>query len=404
MDVRFLVPPVSEARGGLRVFFLNYWYDPRMASLEDLLQIYSTMRGWVDAVHAAGAEITVFQRFHQDARVRRDGVSFVLLADRHDPRLRKWQIPWSLHRAVQEVCTQVSPRAEPTVVHFNGLFFPLQLRALRASLPDEVAIVVQHHAEKPSQGVRRHLQRWGLQAADSFFFAASELASSWAEDGLIGRSQPVYQVMEGSTSFRRKDRESARARTGVTGDPVVLWVGRLIALKDPLTVLRGFELVLQHKPGARLYLVYGSDDLLSEVRTYVACRPVLARSVALLGSLPHPELEAFYNSADYFVLGSHYEGSGYSLVEALACGVVPVVTDIPSFRAITDGGQIGACWPPGDSGAFAAALQRVSCQPVEILSDRAVHFFEEHLSFPAIARKAIKAYSEVAARRAEQER
>src|SRR6266700_2325666 len=180
MDVRFLVPPVSEARGGLSFFFLNYWYDPTMASLEDLLQIYSTMRGWVDAVHAAGAEITVFQRFHQDARVRRDGVSFVLLADRHDPRLRKWQIPWSLHRAVQEVCTQVSPRAEPTVVHFNGLFFPLQLRALRASLPDEVAIVVQHHAEKPSQGVRRHLQRWGLQAADSFFFAASELASSWA--------------------------------------------------------------------------------------------------------------------------------------------------------------------------------------------------------------------------------
>jgi len=362
------------------------------------------MAGWADAVHAGGTEVTVFQRFHQDGRVRRNGVSFVLLADRYNPRLRKWQIPWSFHRAIREFCTEMSRRTEPTVIHFNGLFFPLQLRALRASLPTQLAVVVQHHAEKPSRGLRRHLQQWGLQAADGFFFAASELASPWVEEGLIGSGQPIYQVMEGSTSFRRKDRESARARTGLTGDPVVLWVGRLIALKDPLTVLRGFELVLQHKPGARLYMVYGSDDLLSEVRTYMSCRPVLARSVALLGSLPHRELEAFYNSADYFVLGSHYEGSGYSLVEALACGVVPVVTDIPPFRMMTDGGKIGACWPTGDAAAFAEAFLRVLRQPVQPISDRAVSFFEEQLSFPAIARKAIRAYGELAARRAEQHR
>ena len=55
-----------------------------------------------------------------------------------------------------------------------------------------------------------------------------------------------------------------------------------------------------------------------------------------------------------FVSGSHSEGSGYALIEAMSAGVVPVVTDIPSFRAIA--GDCGARWPPGDAGAFADAL------------------------------------------------
>jgi glycosyltransferase involved in cell wall biosynthesis len=394
----------AETKGeAMHVAFLNYEYDPKMASLEDLLQIYATLAGWINALHQEGAEVTVFQRFHQNEELLRHGIRFLLLSDSHDPRLRKWQIPGSLHRAIQDRCT-VTSKKEPTVVHCNGLIFPLQLAALRAVLPARTAIVVQHHAEKPFRGLRRHIQKWCLRAVDGFFFAASELASSWVEHGLISRHQRVYEVMEGSTSFCRRDRAAARALTGMTGDPVVLWVGRLTSLKDPLAVLKGFEVVLQQLPNARLYMIFGSDELFLDVRRCIQASTLLSRSVTLLGRLAHSELESFYNSADYFVLGSHYEGSGYALAEALACGVVPVVTDIPSFRALTDGGKIGACWPPGDGAAFAAAFLRVSRQPIQNISDQAVHFFEKHLSFPAIARKAIRAYRELAAARAEQKR
>jgi glycosyltransferase involved in cell wall biosynthesis len=386
----------------MHVAFLNYEYDPKMASLEDLLHTYATLAGWTEALHSEGAQVTVFQRFHRDAELLRDGVRFRLVSDGYGPRLRKWQVPWSLHQAIQKECA--ASKAEPTVVHFNGLIFPLQLGALRALLSRRIAIVVQHHAERPWQGLRRSIQRWGLQTVDGFFFAASEQASSWVEHGLISGRQRVYEVMEGSTNFHRQDRAAARARTGLTGNPVVLWVGRLIALKGPLTVLKGFESVLHHFPDARLHMVYGTDDLLPAVRAYISQNALLSRSVTLWGSKPHDALEHFYNSADYFVLGSHYEGSGYSVAEAMACGVVPVVTDIPSFRVLTDGGKIGACWPPGDGGAFAEAFLRVSRQPIQNISDRAVRFFEEHLSFPAIARKALRAYRELAATRAEQKR
>jgi glycosyltransferase involved in cell wall biosynthesis len=284
----------------LHVAVLNYWYDSKMASPEDLLETYSTTIGWVEALYAEGAEVTFLQRFHRHAKFRRNGVAFVLHADLYGPRLRKWQIPCSFHGAVGRVCAQTASKAEPTAVHFNGLLFPIHLRALRAILPRRSPIVVQHHAEGPWRGLRRRVQRWGLRAVDGFFFAASGLASPWADDELILDNQPVYQVMEGSTSFRRKDRAAARAKTGVIGDdPIVLWVGQLISNNDPLTVLRGFELALCRAPNARLYMIYGKDNLLPEVRARIASSPSLGRSVTLLGSVPHAEMESYYNSADY---------------------------------------------------------------------------------------------------------
>jgi glycosyltransferase involved in cell wall biosynthesis len=384
----------------LHVVFLNYWYEATMRSIEDLLETYTTLAQWATALHAQGVEVTLVQRFHRRASFRHRGIKIVFNPDFYGPQLRYWQIPLSLHRAVRSACLEGAPDRPPTVVHFNGLLFPLQMRALREVLPRRFSLVAQHHAERPSRGSRQQLQRWGLRAADGFFFAASGLAAPWLEDRVIRGDQPVYEIMEGSTTFRRQDRAAARAKTNLRGDPVVLWVGRLIPLKDPLCVLSGFERTLQHAPQARLYMIYGSDDLLPDVRLAISRSPSLSRSVHLLGRAPHNELESLYNSADYFVLGSHYEGSGYSLAEALACGVAPVVTDIPPFRMMTDNGRIGACWTPGDPSAFATAFAGVSRQPLQALSDRAVDFFEKRLSFPAIARRAIDAYSDLAAKRA----
>ena len=42
-----------------------------------------------------------------------------------------------------------------------------------------------------------------------------------------------------------------------------------------------------------------------------------------------------YAAADVFVLGSRHEAASFALIEALAFGVTPVVSDIPAFRALT---------------------------------------------------------------------
>ena len=138
-----------------------------------------------------------------------------------------------------------------------------------------------------------------------------------------------------------------------------------------------------------------AQHLLSAVRAAVT-RLGLEGSVDLRGRRPHAEMPLFYGAADLFVLGSHQEGSGFALLEALACGLPPVVTDIPPFRRITDDGRIGVLWPRGAPEACARAIAAASRQPFEPATIR--RYFETSWSFPAIARAAAEIYRAAHAR------
>lgn len=381
----------------LHVIVVNYFYEADLRTPDDLLDRYSTIRPIALALQNEGVEVDVLQRFHRDTIVSVDGVRFNFLADGFDPDLRKWQIPTSFHNAIRGVCAR--REASRIALHLHGLFYPLQAISLRRMVPPDCAIVAQHHAERPWKIIRRPLQKWGLRSVDGFFFAARGLADSWIEYGIVGGWQQVYEVMEGSTCFRRGDRVAARSRTGLHGTPTILWVGNLTANKDPLTVLMGFERILQQVPEARLCMAYRATDLLGPVHRLIDSSSRLRSAVTLLGDVPHLELEDIYNSADYFVLGSHYEGSGFALAEAMACGVVPVVTSIPSFLAMTENGNVGACWTPSDCRSFASAFLRILAQNIEDLSKRTASCFDRRLSYPAIARTSLQAYDELVSRR-----
>jgi len=183
------------------------------------------------------------------------------------------------------------------------------------------------------------------------------------------------------------------------GAPVFLWVGRLDSNKDPLTVLDGFEILLEKNTNATLYMIYSENRLSDAVEKKIAGSAILKNSVHLLGKIPHNEIEMYYNSADYFVLGSHYEGSGYALSEALRCGCVPIVTNIPSFRMMTNGGQLGALWEYGNNHSFAEAADVALNKPLSEQANSCITFFTESLSYDAIAKVAIVHYQKMIDRR-----
>jgi len=103
-------------------------------------------------------------------------------------------------------------------------------------------------------------------------------------------------------------------------------------------------------------------------------------------------------AADCFISGSHRESTGYALIEALACGLPPLVTDIPSFRALTGDGAVGQLWRAGDAPSLCAALLRMRAQATP--ADRAAvreHFARE-LSLAALGRKLTAIYADLVAR------
>jgi glycosyltransferase involved in cell wall biosynthesis len=96
-------------------------------------------------------------------------------------------------------------------------------------------------------------------------------------------------------------------------------------------------------------------------------------------------MEAWYNSADYIISGSHYEGSGYAVCEAMSCGCIPILTDILSFRRMTGNGSCGTLYAPGDVESLFAAIGRIAACDPAIEREKVLRRFREALSFEVIA-------------------
>ncbi len=331
------------------------------------------------------------QRFPVAQRSCRAGVEYDLVPD----GTGAWARPWA--RQARLAAAAVATR--PDVVHFNGLIFPAATARLRRTLPASTALVAQDHAASyPPRGWARHwLWRRGLSACDAFLFTAPEQAEPWRRAGLISERQLVLCVPEASRAVQPVDRREARERSGLRGDPAVLWVGHLDDNKDPLTALAGFARAAASLPGARLTMVFRGARLLGAVRERLAREPALTGRVELRGEVPPARMAELHSAADLFLLASHKEGSGFALLEALACGALPVVTDIPAFRALAGG--VAALWPPGDASACARALVQAAGSLDPARREAVSSHFRRELSWPAVARRALGAYAEALAAR-----
>jgi glycosyltransferase involved in cell wall biosynthesis len=120
--------------------------------------------------------------------------------------------------------------------------------------------------------------------------------------------------------------------------------------------------------------------------------------VRLLGRVPHGRVQQLLRGADLYLSASRREGSGYALLEALASGAPPLVTDIPAHRRITRGGSVGGLYPCGDAAALAALLAEHANRPRAAERLRVREHFDRHLSFAAVGRELRDAYAGVAGR------
>jgi glycosyltransferase involved in cell wall biosynthesis len=148
---------------------------------------------------------------------------------------------------------------------------------------------------------------------------------------------------------------------GQAGRPVVFgFVGRLVPIKDPETLLRAFALVREQVPTARLHFV-GDGELKDTVRTLAAALG-FADAVELLGW--RKDLRGVYDGIDVLVLSSRSEGTPFALVEAMAAGRPVVATDVGGVADILVDGVTGILVTPRDPPALAAAMTRLALDPV----------------------------------------
>ena len=376
----------------MRLVQLNLAADYNLAQPQRLLDRYHTLTGWSRALADAGAQVSVVQRFVVPGEIAHEGVPYTFVSDDEAASLDPW--------AVSAPALDAVVRVRPDVVHVNGLMFPAMTLALRQRLGSTSAIVLQDHSGVLPSRLATILERrkWShaFAAVDACTFTARELAARWHSVGLP-RELPVLEIPEASTTFRALDRESARARIALSGTPIVLWVGRLDANKDPMTVLSGVECAAASMPSMQVSWISPERTTVNAVTRRIQASPTLSTRVRMRQAVPHDEMPLFYSAADIFVSGSYHEGSGYALIEALACGVIPCVTDIPSFHALA--GDLGVFWRPGDANGCAQALLRAT-ERISPQRRHTIHAqFDSRLSWDAIGRRTLAAYTDIAHRR-----
>jgi glycosyltransferase involved in cell wall biosynthesis len=294
------------------------------------------------------------------------------------------RFPLRIHQLVKNL--------DADVVLVNGFIFPLQIIQLRMKLPQQVKILVFHRAERPFKGAKRMLQHIAAKSVDAFLFTTIALAEKWVTKWIIPKSK-VREVVQASSPFRPKNKTLAREKLNVQGSFVYLWVGRLDQNKDPVTVVKGFLRFLETNPEARLYMIYQEDKLISQVKTEIEGSEKGKDAIILAGKKPRKELEDWYNAADFIISGSHSEGSGIAVIEAMSCGCIPVLTKIPSFIKLT-AGKCGFLYDTDDVEELSEVLERTTTVDLEEEKRKTVLQFDEQLSFPAIAAKINKIINE----------
>ena len=149
-------------------------------------------------------------------------------------------------------------------------------------------------------------------------------------------------------------RAAVRAELGIASDaPLIGCFARV----DPMKDYPGFLAALDRLPGMQA-LAVGKDT------EHLPPRPGLHR----LGR--RDDVERLYAACDLLVLPSAF-GEGFPNVvgEAMACGVIPVATDVGDSRAIV--GEVGRIVPPRDPAALAAAVRALIDEPAATRTDRA---------------------------------
>ncbi len=120
------------------------------------------------------------------------------------------------------------------------------------------------------------------------------------------------------------------------------------------TLLQAVRDVSRQDPSLRVLMV-GGGSLEPWVREFIG-RHGLEAVVHLAGRCPHHLLPHYFNEADLFVSSSYVDGASISLLEAMACRLPVIATDISSNREWVTPGVNGWLVPPGDAGALSAVL------------------------------------------------
>lgn len=227
------------------------------------------------------------------------------------------------------------------------------LLAVRGALGDDT--------DTPASLAGKLLQRWilaGLRRASAVACVSKATYADALRLVSRGPDQPKLQVIPLGLSYPYRKLERVEALAGLpalnSDRPFVLHVGSNLRRKNREAVLRIFARCQDRWEGQ---LVFVGEPLSDSLNAEAQALGISARIVQL-GNRESNELEALYNCATAFLFPSRFEGFGWPIIEAQACGCPVVCSSAGPMAEVAGAGAL--LRKPEDEEGFAQDLLRLT--------------------------------------------
>ena len=239
--------------------------------------------------------------------------------------------------AFREALRTAVAEFQPDVLLCHHLYF---LAALARELFPDIPVYGQCHGSDLRQIRKNSWQRsWiteNVARLDGVFALHTEQKRAITE--IFGIPEDRIFVL--GTGYNSEIFHLNRPARSCDGRTRLIFAGKLSEKKGLYSLLRALRLL--HKPeNYELALAggYGNREEYAKIRRLAEVSPC---PVTFLGKLSHRDLALEMNRSDVFILPSFYEGLPLVLIEAMACGLKTVCTDLPGIRPWLDGAIPGS--------------------------------------------------------------
>lgn len=278
---------------------------------------------------------------------------------------RFWHYPQYLRQRVTDFdLFHVSDHTYAQLVHVlpperTGVFCH-DLDAFRSLLEPE---------QEPRPGWYKAMSRRilrGLQKAAVVFYSTAEVGKQIEHYGLLERSRLVHApygiASEFSLAPKHISPTDQQLLEQIGKAPFILHVGSCIPRKRIDVLLDVFAALRTKHPDLQLVKVSGDW---TQTQQEQITRLHIGNSIIHLKGLERTTIAALYRQASVVLLTSEAEGFGLPVIEALACGAIIAVSDIPVLREV--GGSAAVYCPVGDVSTWVKTVEQLlespSCAP-----------------------------------------
>jgi glycosyltransferase involved in cell wall biosynthesis len=237
------------------------------------------------------------------------------------------------------------------------------------------------------------LEKLSLNHIDRYIAVNREAMDYYTEKEprLTGKIS-VIPVGIDCNKFKPLDREVMREKYGFNQkDTVILFIGRFSVEKGLDLLLKAFSEVRAAVPTAKLVLL-GSGPDKENLEKIITDKKI--EGVTFMKPVLHNQIPDIMNCANVFALCSLYEGMPTVVLEALACGVPVVATDVGDVSCVVKDGETGILVKERNSNQIGDGLLRVIKMGRESYSQKCIEAAGAY-SWDNVTEKVLNVYSEL---------